>query len=469
MKNMSQRQLNSIGETKLITPIQKIHNLGTNNIYIKRDDLLPFSFGGNKARISNEYFIDIKKKNKNCIIAYGNPRSNLCRVISNQAFSLGLPCYIISPSDDDGSREKTNNANLTELCNASIIPCTKNNVFNTISQIIEECKNNGLDPYYVNGDIYGNGNEATPVQAYIKVYSEIQEQKGNLNFDYIFVATGTGMTLAGLTVGKGNKLGKEKIVGISVARDREKALKTTKKYCKPFINDSILDVEIDDSYISGGYGKYNYDELATIRNLYCNEGILLDPVYVGKAFWGMKQYIRKHNIENSNILFIHTGGTPLSFDMINHHFWNSSFRKINKEQVDEMINFLNVNSNQFATDLSTVTNIQEYSDKILSKGYAYGYYSNDTLYGIICGYANDNKTQTAFSSCFVIEPSVRGTGVASMLFELQYEHCKSSGMKKLIFTTDKRNVAAKKFYEKQSVPINHEIKDEKLIHYCMTI
>lgn len=453
----------------MITPIQRIHDIETNNIYIKREDLIPFSFGGNKARIAEEYFADMRKKNKNCIIAYGNPRSNLCRVISNKAFSFGFPCYIISPSDDDGNREKTSNANLTELCNALVVPCAKSNVANTVAEVIEKCKNKGLDPYYVNGDIYGNGNEATPVQAYIKVYSEIQEQKGNQNFDYIFVATGTGMTLAGFVVGKTKYYGQEKIVGISVARDSERALEATKKYCKSFINDSILDVEIDDSYINGGYGKYSFDELATIRNLYCNEGILLDPVYVGKAFWGMKQYIKKHHIQNSNILFVHTGGTPLSFDMINYPSWNNMFRKISKEQVDEMTKFLFANSNQFATDLSTSTNIQEYSNKILSKGYAFGYYKNNTLHGIICGYANDMETKIAFSSCFVTEPSVRGTGVASMLFELQYEHCKSSGMKKIIFTADKRNEAARRFYEKQSVPINYEIEDEKLIHYCMTL
>ena len=64
------------------TPIQKIRSINDNNVYIKRDDLLGESFGGNKYRIACEFFEDMKDKNKDLIIAYGNSRSNLCRVIS---------------------------------------------------------------------------------------------------------------------------------------------------------------------------------------------------------------------------------------------------------------------------------------------------------------------------------------------------------------------------------------------------
>ena len=92
----------------MFTPIQKI-DTNNNNFYIKRDDLLPFSFGGNKVRIAYEFLSDMKKKNKNCMIAYGNARSNLCRVIANLCSVKKIPCHIISPSDDDGQRVTTNN------------------------------------------------------------------------------------------------------------------------------------------------------------------------------------------------------------------------------------------------------------------------------------------------------------------------------------------------------------------------
>jgi D-cysteine desulfhydrase len=70
------------------TPIHPLkYNDGRNTFYIKRDDLLPFSFGGNKVRIAQKYFEDMDEKGCDCIIAYGNSRSNLCRVIANMSKS----------------------------------------------------------------------------------------------------------------------------------------------------------------------------------------------------------------------------------------------------------------------------------------------------------------------------------------------------------------------------------------------
>ena len=78
------------------TPIQPIQ-LEENNIYMKRDDLLPFSFGGNKVRISYEYIKNLKENNYTCMVAYGNSRSNLCRAIANICYIYKIDCYVISP------------------------------------------------------------------------------------------------------------------------------------------------------------------------------------------------------------------------------------------------------------------------------------------------------------------------------------------------------------------------------------
>ena len=70
----------------------------------------------------------------------------------------------------------------------------------------------------------------------------------------------------------------------------------------------------DDSYICGGYGKYNDEIINTIKEVMQKEGIPLNTTYTGKAFWGMKEYLQKHKIVGKRVLFIHTGGTPLFFD-----------------------------------------------------------------------------------------------------------------------------------------------------------
>lgn len=76
-------------------------------IYIKRDDLIPFSFGGNKVRIAREFINDMKQKGKNYMIGYGNARSNLSRALMNLCTKEGIPCLIISPSEENGNRIET--------------------------------------------------------------------------------------------------------------------------------------------------------------------------------------------------------------------------------------------------------------------------------------------------------------------------------------------------------------------------
>jgi D-cysteine desulfhydrase len=294
-----------------------------NTFYIKRDDLLPFSFGGNKVRIAQKYFGDMNKKGCDCIIAYGNSRSNLCRVIANMSKSKGIPCFVISPADESGDRIETNNSIIVKAMGAQIIPCTKADVAATVARAIGECRAQGLNPYYIYGDIYGKGNEKVAVQAYFDVYQEIKEQELALrvHFDYIFLACGTGTTLAGLICGHLNNNDEREIIGISVARDEKHALSVVSDYISCFV-DNIYDKQnnanilIADDFISGGYGYYNDDIIQTIKEILSTDGIPLDTTYTGKAFYGMKQYIRRKQIYGKNILFIHTGGTPLFFDNI---------------------------------------------------------------------------------------------------------------------------------------------------------
>lgn len=308
---------------KYFTPIIKINSQLTCNIYIKRDDLLPFSFGGNKVRIAEEFFADMRRKKHDSIIGYGNSRSNLCRVIANMSKYYGVKCCIISPKDDDGQRVETSNSKIVRLCDSEIVICSKDNVSKTVSETISRHKDAGYSPYYIYGNEFGTGNKSTPVNAYYKCYNEIlsQAKAYDLDFDYIFLATGTGMTQAGLLSGKLVSNGKEKIVGISVARKTEQETNVIYDYVKSFfkkkqLNTNILkdDICVVDEYIGKGYGKKSSIIDKAIYDMMVLNGIPLDPTNTGKAFLGMRDYIIKNNISNKNVLFIHTGGTPLFFD-----------------------------------------------------------------------------------------------------------------------------------------------------------
>lgn len=307
-----------------LTPIIKLdYKKWGYNIYVKREDLLPFSFGGNKARIANEFFSDMAKKGRNCIVGYGNSRSNLSRVLTNMASKKNIPCHIISPSDEDGSRLTAMNEKIVNQCGGIIHYCSKNNVSETIEKVINQCKLNNYSPYYIYGNKYGQGNESVPVRAYANVYKEIIEQANSmkLNFDVVFLATGTGMTQAGLIAGRQIMGNSERIIGISVARNKELELDVLKKYISSYFLDNNINVpmgniEILDDYIFGGYGRYNEKIERTIEKVMRYEGIPLDPTYTGKAFTGMLDVLAKQHI-TGNVLFLHTGGTPGFFDFLN--------------------------------------------------------------------------------------------------------------------------------------------------------
>jgi len=305
------------------TPIHRLNYTdGRNTYYIKRDDLLPFSFGGNKVRIAHKYFEDLEKEGCDCIVTYGNSRSNLCRVIANMSAAKGIPCYIISSADDSGEWVDTNNSCMIRIMGATIIPCLKTNVAATVEKTLADCKREGYHPYYTNGDIYGKGNEKTPVQAYVDAYEEIKsyEREAGITFDYIFHASGTGMTQAGLICGSVLHEDSKQIIGISIARSADVGESAVKDYTnsylieKGFENHNTAQINFIDKYTLGSYGKQNHKIIDVIRTVLIKDGVALDPTYTGKAFWGMSEYCNEQTVSGCNILFIHTGGTPLFFD-----------------------------------------------------------------------------------------------------------------------------------------------------------
>ena len=294
------------------TPIQKIEWRGCDsNIYIKRDDLIGFSFGGNKARIAAEFVRDMKEKHCDCLIAYGSRQSNMCRAAANMCASEGVPCYVVTSLSEGEEPEDTFNSRMVEAFGAKIRYCKKDNVAGTIANLINELKNEGYSPYYIFGDIYGRGNESTAAAAYTKAYAEILEyMKRKEQFDRIFLASGTGMTQGGLLLGQRKYGGKSVITGISIARDKETGKASVARY-------SGLDeqeIEFYDDYRLGGYGIYDAEVEAVVSDMLKINGIPMDTTYTGKAFCGMLKWLKEYGQDIKNVLFIHTGGTPLFFD-----------------------------------------------------------------------------------------------------------------------------------------------------------
>ena len=307
----------------VVTPIQELPSIGGTRIFVKREDLLPFSFGGNKVRIAASFFEDMARRGCDCLVGYGNARSNLCRVLSAMAQKKGVPCVIVSPDDEDGTRTETFNSRLVRACGARIVSCPKNKVRETVEAVLAECRAAGLTPYYIYGNADGRGNEAVSAEAYIRAAAEIaaQEEALGVSFSRIYFASGTGMTQAGLIAGALLQKKDWEIVGISIARDETR--------CKAAVRDRVraaLDAAglcelpvpepvVKDAYLLEGYGRWNGAVADTIRRLYGTQGIPLDPTYSGKAFWGMTEELKK-DPPAGPVLFLHTGGGPLFFDFL---------------------------------------------------------------------------------------------------------------------------------------------------------
>ena len=311
------------------TPIHEITSLfsNENTIYMKRDDLQPFSFGGNKVRIARKILEGMYAAGCDTLITYGNKRSNLCRVTTNMCAALGVKCYMISVVDDDHGCQKAFNGEMAHLFKAEVVQCAKADVDVTVAQVKEKIIADGGKPYYINEP------EAVINQAstYIDVYNEIYEQSKDFGgFDYIFCASGSGTTQAGLTLGKLMHPEYEKgpkIVGISTARVYERGMLKLNEHIDGYFNlnpdkrvsKEKIDKEINlcTDYLCGGYTFYDDDIYNACTDMLIKNGIELDPTYTGKAYVGCEKYLRDNNIKGKKVLFIHTGGLPLFFDLMN--------------------------------------------------------------------------------------------------------------------------------------------------------
>lgn len=296
------------------SPVQHLGKLpGGQDLFMKRDDLLGFSFGGNKCRIGMAFLEDMERKGGNFMVSYGSPASNLNRAMAALCKSRDIPCLILV-SKEEGADERTFNRELARLAGAEFAACEKSGVAAAVERILEDLKSRGYAPYYLYGNPRGVGNEAAARQAYRLAYHEIRgwQEKEGVKLTHVFFASGTGMTQGGLVAGKREAGGWEEMIGISVARDEERGAAAVRRYA----GEGPETIHFVADYRCGGYGLYDADVEAAMGEMMNRHGIALDPVYTGKAYAGMLKWLNRHGTGRERVLFIHTGGLPLYFDYL---------------------------------------------------------------------------------------------------------------------------------------------------------
>lgn len=299
------------------TPLQKLGTIEGNQLYIKREDLIPFCFGGNKARKAELFFQIIDAGSYDCVVTYGSSSSNHCRVIANMCASRGISCHVIAPAEAFGV---SYNQQMMKLYNAEISVVHVSEVHDQIENTIAALKRQGKTPYF----IPGGGHGITGTQAYVNCYDEIADYRktNGTTFDLIFLASGTGTTQAGLICGKLLHHDSCDIIGISIARKNPRGRDIVLESVREYMGHRATLSEIQDStvfvdeYVTNGYGQTDSAIQETILKVLLTYGIPLDETYTGKAFHGMTEYLKNNQIRGKNVLFIHTGGTPLFFDAL---------------------------------------------------------------------------------------------------------------------------------------------------------
>ena len=307
------------------TPLEKLVNLSrvftnTYTIYIKRDDQTGLATGGNKTR-KLEYLIqDALDQGCDSIITSGASQSNHCRQAAAAVNKAGLECHLIlkgdEPSDING------NLLLDRILGATIHWSGEEPLDKMGLNIAGYLRENGYNPYIIP---IGGSNEVGAM-GYIKAVGELKEQllEQGIAIDYVFFPSCSGGTHAGLVLGKYIHNLEFKLLGVSVAKDPGPDHRLI-DYIREIVENGFIklnlagavpvnDVELVDGYNEAGYGVITSNETKTIKFLAQTEGILLDPVYTARAFYGMIDILEKRKIApGSKILFWHTGGVAANF------------------------------------------------------------------------------------------------------------------------------------------------------------
>lgn len=303
---------------------------GNVNVYIKRDDMLPGAAGGNKTRKLDFCIADALQKGADTIITCGAVQSNHCRLTLAWAVKEGLDCHLVLEERVKGSYnpEASGNNFLFQLLGTKSITVVPGgaDMLGAMNEVAEKVKKEGRKPYI----IPGGASNAIGATGYVACAQEILQQMfdSGLNFQNIVVPSGSAGTHAGMLVGMVGCNANIPIYGISVNRPRDKQEAAVKKLSDETaawvgagpIPDSAVDCNSD--YVGEGYSRVTESMIEAVKLLAQTEGILLDPVYSGKAMAGLIDYVRKGKFEKgSNLLFLHTGGSAVLFAYMD------SFRK----------------------------------------------------------------------------------------------------------------------------------------------
>lgn len=304
-----------------LIPLNRLSSaLGGPRIWMKRDDMTGSVVSGNKIRKLEFTLARAIAEQCDTIITAGGVQSNHCRTTAILCAQLGLHCHLILRGDADS--EVDGNLLLDKLAGADISFYDNIEYTRRESDIFQGI----ADDYAARGhkawSVPIGASDGTGLWGYIAACDELKVDfaREQINPKHIVVATGSGGTQGGLTVGAGLFDLNATVWGINVCDDEQYFLNKVRHdidqwqqwyadYVDPAFRITADQVRVIDGYVGAGYAQASAEVFDTIKWLARLEGVVLDPVYTGKAFYGMIQELKQGRFSDSeDIVFVHTGG-----------------------------------------------------------------------------------------------------------------------------------------------------------------
>ncbi len=306
------------------TPLQRFEKLEKNihniELWVKRDDLIEFGYGGNKVRALEYIAADALKRGSKTLITGASVQSNHVRATAAVAAYLNLDCIAIywgSPP-----KEVRGNYYLTKLLGAEtrFTHDTDRSSVDTMIRLVEqELMQGGALPY----SIPRGGACALGVIAHMFAAKELFDQCQNkeINVELVTLAVGSGGTIAGWVLARILYDHPWRIEGFTVSRPARELkeiahdlIQQAAMVLNVTVNISLDEIVIHDGYIGDGYGIPSIEGNETIKDVAIRQGVFFDPTYTGKAFAGFSDLMNNGYYKDiQTAVFLHTGGEPVLF------------------------------------------------------------------------------------------------------------------------------------------------------------
>lgn len=287
------------------------------NIYIKRDDMTGVSTGGNKVRKLEYLLYDAKEKGADYVLTTGGAQSNHAMLTAACCNKIGIKAILVLKQR--GVQGRVGNLLINELLGADVRfvdSDSYDDVYKEMDRIADELRAAGHNPYLV--PVGGSVPLGTVgyVDCAREIFAEALEQ--DIKINHIVSTAGSGGTLAGLVLGAMLYGDGCKVTGVAVCDDPFEEITAELVNGAAEILGADVHVEPKDidilRYYGAGYAQPSKEGLEAITLMAQQEGLILDPVYTGKAFAGLMHLIRTGKIdENETVLFLHSGGTASLF------------------------------------------------------------------------------------------------------------------------------------------------------------